>query len=67
MLNNSFFEIDILQFDNSFSWVTSKSLHYIVEILPPDETVADDLGTKVKILHECINYHCEIRSNYTLI
>ncbi|EDV21365.1 uncharacterized protein TRIADDRAFT_60316 [Trichoplax adhaerens] len=31
----------ILCFDNSFSWLTGKSLHYAIDILPPDEAITD--------------------------
>lgn len=34
--------VDILHFDNSFSWITSKQLRYIVEILPPEEATQPD-------------------------
>lgn len=30
---------DVLQFDNSYSWVSSKTVHYDVEVLDPDEDV----------------------------
>ena len=40
--NVDFLLSDILQFDNSYSWVNSKTVHYEVELLEPDE---DMLGT----------------------
>ena len=37
------FPSDVAVFDNSFSWVKSKKLHYSVDILPPDTQSTSDL------------------------
>ncbi|EDV21368.1 uncharacterized protein TRIADDRAFT_60319 [Trichoplax adhaerens] len=38
----------ILKFDNSFSWINSKNLQYIVEVLSPDENMMNRIGTNVR-------------------
>ncbi|EDV21367.1 uncharacterized protein TRIADDRAFT_60318 [Trichoplax adhaerens] len=35
----------ILHFDNSFSWIRSKNLHYIIEVVPADKTMPEKLDT----------------------
>ena len=37
---------DILQFDNSYSWVNSKTVHYEVELLEPDSEMTGSLLTQ---------------------
>ncbi|EDV21366.1 uncharacterized protein TRIADDRAFT_60317 [Trichoplax adhaerens] len=37
----------ILHFDNSFSWITSKKLYYIIEVLPPDEAVPNNFDIEL--------------------
>lgn len=30
--------IDVIRFDNTFSWARSKVISYLIEVLPPDES-----------------------------
>ena len=31
--------IDVLEFDNNYSWLSSKKVHYNVTIVPPSEAL----------------------------
>ena len=35
--------IDVVRFDNSYSWMSSKKLSYLVEVLTPDNAANDEL------------------------
>ena len=40
-MNMSVVLVDVLRFDNTYSWTRSKELFYTVRVLPPDTEICD--------------------------
>ncbi|XP_070572325.1 SEC14-like protein 2 [Ptychodera flava] len=58
VLEDGFFRVDepgsyVVRFDNSFSWIKSKKIKYLVEVLPPDKEIEDQIDNETEITGVC--------------